>query len=143
MEFTRRDDRVVWHTPAGTRRERPRRDRCEITPCPEASAGRGAGWIATAVITHDGRLVRYEVDATVGGEMERDGVFAFIDLDLDLEIDADGVIVKDLIEFAERRAAMGYPPGLLRRAVAALEEARSLHRARLWPFDGSLLAAGP
>lgn len=141
-DFARHGDRVVWTTPIGTVRERPRRGGAEVTRLGEVSASRCTGWIVTALQTADRQLVRYEVDATAGGEAERDGVFAFVDLDLDLEIEGDTTVVKDLIEFVERRALMGYPPDLLRRAAESLEEARLLHARARWPFDGSLLGCG-
>ena len=50
----------------------------------------------------------------------------------------------DLIEFAERREEMGYPPGMLSAVVVALDKALRRHRRGDWPFDGSLLGhAGP
>ena len=52
----------------------------------------------TAVLAADGRLLRYEVDATAGDEAERDGILAFIDLDLDLVISDHTAVVTDLIE---------------------------------------------
>lgn len=142
-DFERRGDRVIWTTAIGTVRERPRQGGGDVAQLKEVSASRCTGWIVTAVQTADRRLVRYKVDATVGGEVERDGVFAFVDLDLDLEIDGDGTVLKDLIQFVERQAEMGYPPTLLRRAIASLDEARSLHAGARWPFDGSLLDPRP
>jgi protein associated with RNAse G/E len=92
----------------------------------------------TAVIGDDGQPVRYEVDATAGDEALRDGVLTFIDLDIDMEIE-DGVVeVTDLVEFAERREQMGYPPGLLSAVVLALDRALDRERRGDWPFDGSL-----
>jgi len=137
----RRDDgRVVFVTPAGTRRERPRRGEVEVTRCLEVSGSAGAGWIVTAVVDGDGALVRYEVDATAGGEEPRRDVFAFVDIDLDLEIADGAAVVEDLAQFAERRRTMGYPPGLLTHAVAALDDALDRYRRGAWPFDGALLA---
>ena len=139
-ELRRDDGRIVFVTPPGTRRERPRRGDVEVTRCLEVSGSGGAGWIVTAVVGGDGALVRYEVDATVGDEERRRDVFAFVDIDLDLEI-ADGEArVEDLAEFAERRRTMGYPPGLLSHALAALDDALARYRRAAWPFDGSLLA---
>ena len=119
-------------------RDHPRRDELETTEHLEVSATCGEGWIVTAVLGAGGDLLRYEVDATAGGEIERDGVLAFIDLDLDLEIDAGTVVVSDLIQFAEHREAMGYPPGMLSAVVVALDGALRRHRRGDWPFDGSL-----
>jgi hypothetical protein len=137
----RRDDgRIVFVTPPGTRRERPRRGGVEVTRCLEVSGSGGAGWIVTAVAGADGALVRYEVDATVGDEERRGDVFAFVDLDLDLEIAGGKARVEDLMDFAERRRTMGYPPGLLTHATAALDDALARWRRGAWPFDGSLLA---
>ena len=106
----------------------------------EADLRQDDGWIVTAVVGGDGALVRYKVDATVGDEERRQDVFVFVDIDLDLEI-ADGEArVEDLAEFAERRRTMGYPPGLLSHALAALDDALARYRRAAWPFDGSLLA---
>jgi hypothetical protein len=105
---------------------------------PEEPAACGEGWIATAVMDGDAELLRYEVDATAGDEVERDGVLAFIDLDIDLEIEGGTALVSDLVQFAERREEMGYPPGLLSAVVVALDKALRRHRQGDWPFDGSL-----
>jgi predicted esterase len=71
-------------------------------------------------------------------EALRDGVLAFIDLDVDMEIEEGVVEVTDLVEFAERREQMGYPPGLLSAVVLALDRALDRQRRGDWPFDGSL-----
>jgi hypothetical protein len=139
-ELRRDDGRIVFVTPPGTRRERPRSGDVEVTRCLEVSGSAGAGWIVTAVAGDDGTLVRYEVDATVGDEARQGGVFAFVDLDLDLEIAGGEARVEDLMDFAERRRSMGYPPGLLTHATAALDDALARWRGGAWPFDGSLLA---
>jgi hypothetical protein len=139
-DLRREDDRVVWVTPPGTRRERPRNGDVETTRCLEASASAGEGWIVTAVIDEAGRAVRYEVDATVGDETPREGVFAFVDLDLDMEIGDGDVTVEDLDDFVRRLRTMGYPPGLLTHATAALGRALARYGRGDWPFDGSLLA---
>lgn len=138
--FTRDGPRAIWWTPRGTRREHPRRgdDQSEITPYDEVSATTGAGWLVTAVLGPGRRTIRYEVDATAGDERESGDVFAFVDLDLDLELAVGTTVVTDLIQFAERRSEMGYPPGLLTAATAALDAALKLHREGEWPFDGSL-----
>jgi uncharacterized protein len=137
-QFRRDGARLTWRTPPGTERAHPRSGRRETTEHLEVSATCGEGWIVTAVIGGDGGLTRYEVDATAGQEVERDGVLAFIDLDIDLEIDEGTVVVTDLIEFAERREQMGYPPGMLSGVVIALDKALRRHRRGDWPFDGSL-----
>lgn len=134
--------RTQWWTPAGTLRARVRSGVKEVTTLPERTATDGRGWIATAVLAQDGAVARYEVDATVGGEREVDGVFAFVDLDLDLEF-ADGRLeVQDLAEFAARKRTMGYPDAVMRGALRSLDEARALHAAGRWPFDGSLAVPG-
>lgn len=130
--------RTHWWTPAGTRRAHLRRGEEEITVLPERTATEGRGWIATAVLAAGGGVARYEVDATVGGEREVDGVFAFVDLDLDLEIVGGRPEVQDLAEFAARRRTMGYPDAVMRGALRSLDEARALHETGRWPFDGSL-----
>ncbi|HSJ72840.1 MAG TPA: DUF402 domain-containing protein [Miltoncostaeaceae bacterium] len=136
--FQRDGARMTWRTPPGTPREHPRSGRHETTEHLEVSATCGEGWIVTAVIDADGELLRYEVDATAGQEVERDGVLAFIDLDLDLEINEGAAEVTDLMQFAERREQMGYPPGMLSAVVTALDKALRRHRRGDWPFDGSL-----
>lgn len=142
--FHRDGGRMAWRTPTGTIRSHPRTGRQETTEHLEVSATCGDGWIVTAVLDADGRLLRYEVDATAGDEAERDGILAFIDLDLDLVISDHTAVVTDLIEFAERREEMGYPPGMLSAVVVALDKALRRHRRGDWPFDGSLLElAGP
>jgi hypothetical protein len=140
--FARDGERMTWITPAGTIRRRPRRGRDETTTRLEVSATCGAGWIATAVMDADGRLSRYDVDATDGGEAERDGLLAFIDLDLDLRLAGGEPRVQDLMEFVRRREEMGYPPGLLSRALLSLDDALARHRRGAWPFDGSLVGLG-
>ncbi len=137
-QFLRDGARLTWRTPAGTERAHPRSGRRETTELLEVSATCGEGWIVTAVIDGDGALARYEVNATAGGEVEHDGVLAFIDLDIDLEIEQGTVVVTDLIQFAERREQMGYPPGMLSAVVIALDRALWRHRRGDWPFDGSL-----
>jgi hypothetical protein len=137
--FRRDGRRLTWWTPAGTPRTHPRSDRQETTTHLEVSATCGDGWIATAILDADGRLIRYKVDATAGAEAELDGVLAFIDLDLDLGIEDGEVGVTDLIEFARRAEEMGYPPGTLSAVVTALDKALQRHRLGDWPFDGSLL----
>jgi hypothetical protein len=132
-------ERLVWRTPAGTRRERPRRGESEVVEQEERSATCGAGWVVTAVVDARGGLVRYEVDATLGGERPWDGLFVFMDIDLDLEIAGDEETVQDLIQFARRREAMDYPPLLLGAALSGLDDALARSRAGRWPFDGSLL----
>lgn len=136
----REGDRILWWTPLGTVRDEPRKGGTERVGRHELSASCGRGWIVHAILTGEGALVRYEVDATAGGEEVVDGCFSFIDLDLDLEIREGSLEVQDLIEFAERGRTMGYPPHTLSAAIAALEEARELHRTRSWPFDGALLS---
>ena len=140
-QFSRDGARLTWRTPIGTERDHPRTKRRETTGLLEVSATCGKGWIATARFDSKGRLLGYEVDATAGDESERDGVLVFVDLDLDLDISGDTAVVKDLIEFAQRREEMDYPPGLLSRAVVALDDALTRHRNGQWPFDGSLLDA--
>ena len=138
-DFRREGQRLTWWTPAGTPRTHPRSGQKEITTHLEVSATCGDGWIVTAILAADGRLVRYKVDATAGDEAERDGALAFIDLDLDLIIEDGEAGVTDLIEFARRAEEMGYPPGTLSAVVAALDKALQRHRLGHWPFDGSLL----
>jgi len=123
--------RTVWRTPAGTLRLHPRTGREEVVERLEVAATCGRGWIVSAIVDGDGGLVR--------GEAVRDGVLAFIDIDLDLDIRGGEAVVRDLIEFAERREEMGYPPGLLSSAVIALDDALGRHRRGEWPFDRSLL----
>jgi uncharacterized protein len=139
--FWREGRRLTWLTPAGTERAHPRSGRPETTRHTEVSATCGAGWIVTALLDADGDLIRYEVDATAAGEVERDGILAFIDLDLDLQIGQGTAAVSDLLEFAERREEMGYPPGTLSGAVLALDDALGRSRRAEWPFDGSLVQA--
>jgi hypothetical protein len=129
---------LTWRTPPGTERTRPRRGQTETTDHLEISATCGEGWIVTGVIGDDGQAVRYDVDATAGDEALRDGVLVFIDLDVDMEIEEGVVEVTDLVEFAERRERMGYPPGLLSAVVLALDRALDRQRRGDWPFDGSL-----
>jgi hypothetical protein len=132
-------ERTTWITPAGTIRRRPRRGGDETVIRLEVSATSGSGWIVTAILEPDGALSHYHVDATAGGELPRGGVLAFTDLDLDLRL-GDGVpSVADLAEFAERREEMGYPAGLLSRAVLALDDALTRYWHGAWPFDGSLI----
>lgn len=138
----REGDRTHWWTPAGTRRAHVRRGEDEVTRQDEHTASEGRGWITTAVLGADGAVARYAVDATVGGEREADGVFAFVDLDLDLEIAGGRLEVRDLAEFAERRRTMGYPDAVMRAALRSLDAARALHDAGDWPFDGSLAVPG-
>jgi hypothetical protein len=83
---------MTWITPAGTIRRRPRRGRDETTTRLEVSATCGRGWIVTAVLDTEGGLLRYDVDATGGDEVERGGLVAFVDLDLDLRL-GDGAPV--------------------------------------------------
>jgi hypothetical protein len=130
--------RLTWRTPPGTERTRPRKGRTETTEHLEVSATCGEGWIVTAFIGDEGEVMRYEVDATTGDEVDQDGVVAFIDLDVDMEIEDGAVEVNDLVEFAERREQMGYPPGMLSAIVVALDRALDRHRRGDWPFDGSL-----
>jgi hypothetical protein len=106
----------------------------------EVSATCGRGWIVTAVLDTEGGLLRYDFDATGGGEVERGGLVAFVDLDLRL---GDGApAVADLIEFAQRREEMGYPSGILSGAVLALDDALTRHWHGAWPFDRSLVTLG-
>jgi hypothetical protein len=140
--FARDGGRMTWITPAGTIRRRPRRGGDETTTRLEISATCGRGWIVTAVLDTEGGLVRYDVDATSGGEVERGGLVAFVDLDLDLRVGNGAPAVADLIEFAQRREEMGYPSGLLSRAVLALDDALTRHWHGAWPFDGSLVTLG-
>jgi len=137
--FQRDGARLTWRTPIGTSRSHPRTGEQETTEHLEVSATCSDGWIVTAILDADGRLLRYEVDATAGDEAERDGILAFIDLELDLVIRDQTAVVTDLIEFAERREEMGYPPGMLSAVVVALDGALRRHRRGDWPFDGSLL----
>jgi hypothetical protein len=138
----REGPRIHWFTPAGTRRPHLRRGEDEVTEHDEHTASAGRGWIATAVLGTGGAVSRYAVDATVGDEREVDGVLAFVDLDLDLEIGGGRVEVLDLAEFASRRREMGYPDAVMRAALRSLDEARALHEAGRWPFDGSLALPG-
>lgn len=132
------EDRVQLWTPAGTRRTHPRRGEVEVLDAHERAATRGRGWLVTAVLSRGGELLRYEVDATRGGERVSDGRFTFVDLDVDLVI-ADGAQrVEDLAEFARHREEFGYPDEVMRAALRSLEEARALYAAGSWPFDGSL-----
>ena len=140
--FARDGDRMTWITPAGTIRRRPRRGGDDTTTLMKVSATCGRGWIVTAILDTDGRLLHYEVDATDGGEVERGGLVAFVDLDLDLRLGDGAPEVVDLIEFAQRREEMGYPTGLLSRAVIALDDALTRHWHGAWPFDGSLVSQG-
>jgi hypothetical protein len=135
-------EHLVWRTAAGTRRERPRKGTTETVEREERSATCGAGWVVTAVVDGAGALVRYEVDATLGGERPWRDLFVFMDIDLDLEIAGDEETVQDLIQFARRRETMDYPPLLLGAALSGLDDALGRSRAGRWPFDGSLLGDG-
>lgn len=140
--LARDGDRLTWITPAGTIRRRPRRGGDETTTRLEVSATLGSGWVATAVIDAEGLLSHYHVDATGGGEVARDGVMGYVDLDLDLRLGDGDPAVADLVEFAQRREEMGYPAGLLSRAVIALDDALTRYWHGAWPFDGSLVRLG-
>ena len=73
-----------------------------------------------------------------------DGTLRFVDLDLDISWWADGrVLLLDTDEFAAHRVRFGYPPWLVDRAWAAVDQVRSLISVRAAPFDGSLYAWRP
>ncbi|MGD9573427.1 MAG: hypothetical protein AB7V62_16230 [Thermoleophilia bacterium] len=134
----REGDAVHWWTAAGTPRSHPRRGEEETLAHDEHAVTTGAGWIATAVLGGDGRVLRYEVDATAGRETLDAGVLGFTDMDLDLIAEDGRVAVKDLAQFAARRDEMGYPEAVMRTAMHGLDAARALEAAGAWPFDGSL-----
>ena len=58
------------------------------------------------------------------------------DLDLDYRVHADGVIEPlDEDEFEHNAKAMQYPQGVIANALLAFEEAGTLCRTGLYPFD--------
>ena len=68
-----------------------------------------------------------------------DGTLRFVDLDLDISWWADGrVSLLDTDEFAEHQARWGYPPWLVARAWAAVDEVRGLISTATPPFDRTL-----
>jgi protein associated with RNAse G/E len=66
-----------------------------------------------------------------------DGVtVTYADLDLDLRVYPDGrQEVLDEDEFLENKIAMGYPPDVIERAAAALNELKELASAAAFPFQ--------
>lgn len=68
-----------------------------------------------------------------------DGTLRFVDLDLDLIRRTDGaVVLDDADEFDEHRLRFSYPPELVARVWAAVDEVRDLMERRVPPFDTTL-----
>jgi hypothetical protein len=129
--------RLGWLTPAGTRRERPRRGTADETERDAIGAGEeDAWWVVTASLGDDGEA-RYVVDASTPPRLES-GVLRFVDLDLDLDVDGEAVALRDVPVFLERVRNMRYPPQARRGAWDGLADAARRHRAGAWPFDDSL-----
>jgi hypothetical protein len=129
--------RLCWYTPAGTRRERPRRGRIEVTRRDEIAASEdGRWWAVTARLDPEGEPV-YLVDASTPPALQ-DGTLRFCDLDLDLDLEGASVSLRDLPDFRARAREMGYPPDVQRRAWEGLGDAADRHRRGAWPFDGTL-----
>ena len=83
-----------------------------------------------------GRLgMRWYANIGTPARLEGDTLH-WIDLDLDLMDTRDrGLFVDDEDEFAEHREAMQYPPEIVQRAEAALDELLQLSRGFRFPLD--------
>jgi hypothetical protein len=131
--------RLGWLTPAGTKRERPRRRTVDETARDALAVGEeDAWWVVTASPADDGET-RYLVDASTPPRLEA-GVIRYVDLDLDLDVDGRAVELRDVPVFLERVRNMSYPPEARHGAWNGLADAARRHRASAWPFDGSLAA---
>ncbi|MGN6506086.1 MAG: DUF402 domain-containing protein [Tepidisphaeraceae bacterium] len=67
-------------------------------------------------------------------------VVDWIDLDLDLILapHAREALLDDADEFESHSQAWGYPPALVKRCWATIDDVKALMRRREFPFDGSL-----
>lgn len=130
---------VVWLLPVGAVRERPSRGHREEVRTPEAWAGGVGWWVVRAIGAPDGGVARILIDAAVPATVDAAGI-VFIDLDIDLEMTASGNLLKDVDQFRERAARMGYPDHVRRSAWRGLEDAAERAAQALWPFDGTLEA---
>jgi Protein of unknown function (DUF402) len=130
--------RLGWLTPAGTRRERPRRGMVDETGRDTIAAGADGWWVVTASLDEDGEP-RYLIDASTPPRLE-EGVLRFVDLDLDLDVEGDAVELRDVPQFMERVRNMHYPLEARRGAWDGLADASRRYWVRGWPFDGSLAA---
>lgn len=129
-----------WLTPAGTRREHPRRGMAETVARDEAAAAEdGRWWVVTARLGEGGAPL-YRVDAATPPALEG-RTLRFCDLDLDLDLEGAGAALRDVGDFEARARSMGYPPEVQRGAWAGLADAARRHTEGEWPFDGGLVAA--
>lgn len=133
------DARRTWLVPAGTRHERPRAGKSELSGADTLYVSTGAWWVANVHAGPEGAPPAYEVDAALSPASPRDDVLAFVDLDLDLVIAEGRVRLTDADDFRTRCRAMGYPPEIQAGAWEGLRDAAARHAEGRWPFDGWLV----
>jgi protein associated with RNAse G/E len=111
-------------------------DQVGLVPPPGPDADRG--WLATFHAA--GGAVRVYVDMTTPPVWDG-AVLRAVDLDLDVVQGTSGrVWVDDEDEFAEHRAAFGYPADVSRLAMDSCDRVRAAVEAGRAPYDGAAAA---
>ncbi|WP_217914484.1 DUF402 domain-containing protein [Miltoncostaea marina] len=128
----------LWRTPAGTRREHPRRGETETVAHDEVAAACDEWWVVTATLGPGGAVEGWTVDAALPVEAAGADVVAFVDLDLDLAVAGGRVRLEDEDDFHRRAREMGYPEEVCSGAWGGLRDAVRRHAAGEWPFDGTV-----
>lgn len=91
-------------------------------------------WWNAARVLREGRTWYY-VNIATPAEFDGES-FACVDLDLDVAWFTDEAPrVLDENEFLAHSESMGYPPGVVKRARAAVDEVLDLIQQRAFPFD--------
>lgn len=130
---------VAWLVPAGTRRERPMRERTEHVERTELwLAPRRRPWLVCARPSRAEGSVDVTVHAALPAELTP-GAVTWVDLDLDLLVEASGAIqLRDVDVFVARARGFAYPDDVVATAWAGIGEATGRLVREAWPFDGTL-----
>lgn len=128
--------RLVWATPAGALRDRPRRMRTEVVATAEVTASTARWWIATRI---EEPRPHWKIDAVTPPRLGPDGVLRFTDLDVDLVLGPGRrVALRDLGQMLRRTLTWRYPPRIVAGALLGIAAALVRRALGRWPFDGSL-----
>lgn len=133
------DDTSAWFVPAGSRRERPRRETLELVGDAELwVAVPGEWWILCGYLDADGSLNSYKIHASAPFGPPADDEITWVDLDLDFEITGDQPELLDEGEFHSHARSMAYPDDVVRGAWSGIASIAARYTNADWPFDGTM-----
>ena len=127
-------DSSAWLVPAGSRRERPRKDTVDIVAGDEIWVAAPGEWWVLCGYMDENRLLRGTRSThPLHSRPSSDYEITWVDLDLDFEVTGDELALLDEDEFHEHARTMAYPDHVVRGAWSGIATIAARYTNSDWP----------